>query len=166
MGQLAVLTLRAVMLALFAGLLFLQAVVVPIMILDEDPADPALSQRLPIIVVFTLGTITAEVIIFCVWKLVTMVRRGTVFSIAAFRFVDIVIGAFVFAALLVFAFAVLLAPLGDEDVPPPFVLIIGGGGLALLGVALIVFVMRTLLAQAIARDVEAAHLAAELGEVI
>ncbi len=42
----------------------------------------------------------------------------------------------------------------------------GGVGLAILGVALIVLLMRMLLAQAVARDVEAARMQAELDEVI
>ncbi|HEY1176056.1 MAG TPA: DUF2975 domain-containing protein [Phytomonospora sp.] len=166
MGKLAVLALRAVILGLVAGTVFVQAVLIPIMILDHDAADPPLSQRLPIIVIIGLGTVTAEVILFCVWKLVTMVKRGTVFSTAAFRHVDVVIGAFVFAALLTFGFGAALAPLGDETTPPAFVLLIGVAGLGVLGVALVVLVLRMLLAQAIARDVEAAHLEAELGEVI
>lgn len=166
MGKLAVLALRGVILALFATSVFVQAVLVPIMIIDKDPADPALSVRLPVIVIVGLGTLVAEVILVCVWKLVTMAADGTVFSTAAFRYVDIVIWAFVAAALLTFGFAAALAPLGDEDMPPPFILLIGAAGLAVLGVALIVFVMRTLLAQAIARDVEATNLEAELGEVI
>jgi hypothetical protein len=41
-----------------------------------------------------------------------------------------------------------------------------GIGVAILGVALLVLVLRTLLAQAVARDVEAARLRAELDEVI
>ena len=36
----------------------------------------------------------------CVWRLLTMVRRGTVFSHAAFRYVDIVIGAIAAASVL------------------------------------------------------------------
>ena len=47
-----------------------------------------------------LGLVTVQVTLVCVWRLVTMVRRGTVFSHAAFRYVDIVIGAVVAAALL------------------------------------------------------------------
>jgi hypothetical protein len=42
----------------------------------------------------------------------------------------------------------------------------GGVGLAILGVALIVLVPRMLLAQAVARDGQAARLEAELDEVI
>jgi hypothetical protein len=42
----------------------------------------------------------------------------------------------------------------------------GGIGLAILGVALIVLVLRMLLAQAVARDVESTQMQAELNEVI
>ncbi len=68
------------------------------------------------------------------------------------------------AALLVFALGVVLAP--GEAVPPGMVLLIGGAGVGVLGVALIALVLRMLLAQAVARDVEAAHMQAELDEVI
>lgn len=46
---------------------------------------------------------SVEVAVAGVWRLVTMVRRGTVFSHAAFRYVDRVIGAIVTAALVWFA---------------------------------------------------------------
>jgi protein-S-isoprenylcysteine O-methyltransferase Ste14 len=93
-----------------------------------------------------------------------MVRRGTVFSHAAFRYVDIVIGAIVAAALVWFAVTIINAP-GQRD-DPGVSAIMAGIGLAILGVALIVFVLRTLLAQAVAREVEATQLRAELDEVI
>jgi energy-converting hydrogenase Eha subunit C len=99
-----------------------------------------------------------------VWRLLTMVRRGTVFSHAAFRYVDIVIGAVAAASLLTFALGVTLAP--GEAVAPGIVLLVGGAGVMIAGVALVVLVMRTLLAQAVARDAEAQHLQAELNEVI
>ncbi len=100
----------------------------------------------------------------CVWRLLTMVRRGTVFSHAAFRYVDVVIGAAVVASLLTFALGYTLAP--GEAVAPGVVLLIGGVGMMVAGVALLVLVLRTLLAQAVARDAEAQHLQAELNEVI
>jgi hypothetical protein len=43
---------------------------------------------------------------------------------------------------------------------------VGGAGLAVLGVALVVLVMRMLLAQAVDRDVEAARRAGGVDEVI
>ena len=93
-----------------------------------------------------------------------MVRRGTVFSHTAFRYVHVVIGAIVGAAVLVCALAVVLAP--GEAVAPGVVLLLGGVVVAVLGVALTVLVLRMLLAQALERYVEAARMQAELDVVI
>jgi hypothetical protein len=164
-GKLTVLALRAVLMALLAGSLFVQTVMVALLANDLEELDAELAYlRTPILVITVLGIATAQVVLVSVWRLVTMVRRGTVFSHAAFRYVHIVIGAFVAAALVVFALAVVLAP--GEAVAPGVVLLICGIVLALLGVALIVLVLRMLLAQAVARDVEAARMRAELDEVI
>ena len=59
----------------------------------------------------------------------------------------------------------------DDDAPgqrddPGVTVIMAGIGVAILGVALIVLVLRMLLAQAVARDVEATQMQAELDEVI
>ena len=99
----------------------------------------------------------------CVWQLLTMVRRGSVFSRAAFRYVDIVIGAVAAASVLMFLLAVLLAP---GDAAPEIVALICGASLVIAGVALIVLVLRMLLAQAVARETEAQQLRSELNEVI
>jgi hypothetical protein len=164
-GKLTVLALRAVLVVLLAGSLFVQTVMVALLANDLEDLDAELAHlRTPILVITVLCIATAQVVLVCVWRLVTMVRRGTVFSHAAFRYVHIVIGALVAAALLVFALAVVLAP--GEAVAPGVVLLICGIVVALLGVALIVLVLRMLLAQAVARDVEAARMQAELDEVI
>ena len=160
MGKLTVLALRAVLVGLLAGSVFVQGVMVPL--LAADLSDFGL--RTPVIVIVLLGVVTAQVVLVCVWRLVTMVRRGTVFSHGAFRYVHTVIGAMTAAALLVFALGVVLAP--GEAVAPGVVLLIGGVGVAVLGVALIVLVLRMLLAQAVDRDAEAARMRAELAEVI
>ncbi|MGW0334848.1 DUF2975 domain-containing protein [Streptomyces sp. NPDC003011] len=165
MGKLTVLALRAVLVALLAGSLFVQAVMVPLLAIDMRDLDEDVAHlRIPFLVITVLGVVAVQVVLVCVWRLVTMVRRGTVFSHGAFRYVHIVIGAVVAAALLVFALGVVLAP--GEAVAPGVVLLIGGAGVAVLGVALIVLVLRMLLAQAVARDIEAARMRAELAEVI
>ncbi|MFJ7164893.1 DUF2975 domain-containing protein [Streptomyces globosus] len=165
MGRLMVLGLRCVLAMLLAGCLFVQGVMVPLLAADMDGGGGGLSHlRVPCIVITVLGVAAVEVVLVCVWRLLTMVRRGTVFSHAAFRYVDVIIGAVVAAAALVFALAVLFAP--GEAVPPGVVLLICGVSLAALGVALTVLVLRTLLRQAVARDVEAARMQAELDEVI
>ncbi|MGK5550140.1 DUF2975 domain-containing protein [Actinomadura kijaniata] len=165
MGKLTVLALRAVLLALLAGSVFVQTVMVPLLAIDLRQLNADMAHlRTPILVITVLGIVTIQVVLVCVWRLVTMVRRGTVFSPTAFRYVDIVIGAFVAASLLVFTLGVFLAP--GEAVAPGVVLLLGGFAVGLLGVALIVLVLRMLLAQAIARDAEAAQMQAELDEVI
>lgn len=162
MGNPVVLALRIVLAIALAGSLFVQAVMLPLLWIDLEGA-PA-SVRVPVVVIVFLGIVALQVIAVCVWRLLTLVRRGTVFSHASFRYVDIVIGAVVAGALLTFALAVTLAP--GEAVAPGVVGLICGVALVVGGVALLVYVLRTLLAQAVARDAEAQHLQAELDEVI
>jgi hypothetical protein len=137
-----------------------QAVMVPLLAIDLEDVD----VRVPVVVIVVLGIVTVQVTMVCVWRLLTMVRRGTVFSHAAFRYVDVVFGAVVAASLLTFGLGVTLAP--GEDVAPGVVLLIGGVAVLVAGIALIVLVLRMLLAQAVALDAEAHHLQAELDEVI
>lgn len=168
MGNLAVLALRAVIAIALVGSVFVQGVLVPLIWLDMDQARPEV--RLPFVAIVVLGVLTMQVTAVCVWKLLTMVRRGTVFSHAAFRYVDIVIGAIAAASVLTFGIAVVAAysnrTTPGDAVAPGVVAIICGASLVVAGVALIVLVLRMLLAQAVALDSEAKHLQSELDEVI
>ena len=163
MGKLTVRALRVVLAVVLTGTVFVQALMVWALASVSDPEDGSLPLT-PLRVITILGIGTAQVALVCVWRLVTMVRRGTVFSHAAFRYVDVIIGAIVAAALVWFAVTALNAP-GQRD-DQGVTLIMGGMGVAILGAALIVLVLRMLLAQAVARDVEAAQMQAELDEVI
>jgi hypothetical protein len=163
MGKLTVWALRAVLAGLLAGTVLVQAGMVWALVSGSDPEDgtlPLTSLR----VITILGMVSVQVALVCVWRLVTMVRRGTVFSHAAFRYVDVVIGAIVAAALVWFGVTAINAP--GQRADPGVTVIMGGVGVAILGVALIVLVLRMLLAQAVARDDEAAQLRAELDAVI
>jgi hypothetical protein len=153
--------LRAVLVVVLAGTVFVQASMT--WALATDPEDGSIPLT-PLRLITILGMVTVQVALVCVWRLVTMARRGTVFSNSAFRYVDGVIGAIVAAALLWFAVTALNAP-GQRDDPGATV-IMGGIGVAILGIALIVLVLRTLLVQAVARDGEAVGMQAELDEVI
>ncbi|WP_327675001.1 DUF2975 domain-containing protein [Kitasatospora sp. NBC_00458] len=161
MGKLTVRALRAVLTVVLAGTVFVQLSMV--WALATDPEDGSLPLT-PLRLITILGMAAAQVALVCVWRLVAMVRRGTVFSPAAFRYVDGVIGAIVAASLVWFAVTAVNAPGQRED--PGVTVIMGGIGLAILGVALIVLVLRMLLVQAVARDVEASQMQAELDEVI
>ena len=166
MGKLTVLALRIVLAMGLAGSVFVQAVMVPLLArdLNEDMGPDIARVSVPILVIVLLGILTVQVTMVCVWRLLTMVRRGTVFSHATFRYVDVVTGAIAAASLLTFGLGVVLAP--GESVAPGVVLLIGGAGVLVAGVALVVVVLRLLLAQAVARDAEAKHLQDELDEVI
>ncbi|MGW6207806.1 DUF2975 domain-containing protein [Streptomyces sp. NPDC055089] len=163
MGKLTVGALRVVLVVVLAGTVFVQAGMVWVLVGGNDPEDgslPLTSLRVCTI----LGMVAVQVALVCVWRLVTMVRRGTVFSRTAFRYVDVMIGAIVAAALVWFTVTGVNAP-GQRD-DPGVTVIMAGVGVAILGVALIVHVLRLLLAQALARDVEASQMQAELDEVI
>ncbi|MGD6748897.1 DUF2975 domain-containing protein [Streptomyces sp. BH105] len=156
MGSWTVRALRAVLAVVFVGTVFVQVSMVWVLISGNDPEDgsrPLTAFR----VITVLGMLAAQFALVCVGRLVGMVRRGTVFSHAAFRYVNGVIGAIVAVALLWFTVTAVNAPGQRED--PGATLIMGGIGLAILGVALVVLVMRMLLAQA-------TELKAELDEVI
>jgi hypothetical protein len=163
MGKLTVLALRIVLAGVLAGTLFVQAVMVPLLYMDLD-GPKGVEVRIPLVVLTVLGIVAIQVIVVCVWRLLTMVARGTVFSHAAFRYVDVMFGAAAAASLLVFGYAVVLAP--GEEVAPGIVLLICGVAAIVAGIALIVLVLRMLLAQAVARDAEAHDLKAELDAVI
>ena len=162
MGRSTVLALRVVLALALVGSVFVQAVMVPLFWADLDEAPTGV--RVPVIVIVVLGIVTMQVTGVCIWRLLTMVRRGTVFSLAAFRYVDVVVGAIATASALTFALGVVLAP--GEAVAPGVVLLVGGVATVVAGVALVVLVLRMLLAQAVATTVEAHQLRAELDEVI
>ncbi|UWX98794.1 DUF2975 domain-containing protein [Arthrobacter zhaoxinii] len=163
MGKAAILVLRIALALVLLGTLFVQAVMVPLFGIDLAEAG-AEAVRVPVLLIVVLGILAFQVCLVCVWRLLTMVRRGTVFSSAAFRYVDVIIGAITAAALLLFALGTVLAP--GEEAAPGIVLLIGGVGITVAAGALLMLVMRALLASAVATAAEAARLRTELGGVI
>lgn len=161
MGTLTIVLLRIVIAISLVGSLFVQTVIVPLVWVDLEGAP--LWARITPVTIAVLGILTMQVFAVCVWRLLTLVRRGSVFSDAAFRYVDVVIGAIGAAAVLTLLLAVVLAPGGAA---PGIVGLICGAALVLGGMALLVVVMRRLLAQAIEREHETRALRSELDEVI
>src|SRR3954449_797040 len=141
MGKLTVLALRAVLAVVLTGTVLIQVLMMWALVSGNDPEDGSLPLT-PLRVITILGMVSVQVAVVCVWRLVTMVRRGTVFSHAAFRYVDVVIGAIVATALVWFAVMIINAP-GQRD-DPGVTVIMAGIGVAILGVALIVYVLRML----------------------
>lgn len=161
MGKITIIALRIVIALALAGSLFVQVVMMPLIWLDLEGAESW--ARTTFVVILVLGILTLQISAICVWRLLTLVRRGSVFSSASFRYVDILTGAVIAASVLTFLIAVLLAP---GEVAPGIVGLICGASLVIAGVALIVFVLRMLLVQAVAREIEAQHLRSEINEVI
>lgn len=162
MNRVIVLALRAVLVAGLLGSLLVQGLLVPLLAADLDDAPARL--RWPVVAIVVLGILTVQVGMVCVWRLLTLVARDAVFSPASFRWVDTIAAAAACAAALLFTLGALLAP--GEDVAPGVVVLVGGAGGLVGGVALLVVVLRALLAQAVARDAEARDLEAELDGVI
>ena len=168
MDRWVVRVLQGVIAVALLGSLVVQLVIVPLLWLDLEEAPAGVRTSLAVIGV--LGVLTLQVVGVCVWRLLTMVSRHTVFSPAAFRYVDVAIGAIATGAVLVLAVAVVArsanhAVAGDA-VAPGLIGVVCGAALVVGGVALLVYVMRTLLAQAISLGVEARSLQSELDEVI
>jgi hypothetical protein len=160
--------LRVIIAIALLGSVVVHVVLVALLWLDTDDDPTAIGVSLAVIGV--LGVACLQVIGVCVWRLLTMVRRGTVFSPTSFRYVDVVIGAIATGAVLVLAVAVVArfanhSTPGDE-VAPGLVGLICGLSLVVGGVALVVYVLRVLLAQAVALTRETQQLQSELDEVI
>ena len=161
MGRVTILALRIVIVLAVVGSVGVQIRMMPLVWADLEGIEDRI--RVLLLGIMILGIMTMQVSAVCVWRLLTMVRRGSVFTPAAFRYVDVIIGAIAMASLLTFLLAILLAP---GDVAPGIVGLLCGAALVIAGVVLIVLVLRALLAQAVAREIEAQQLRAELNEVI
>jgi hypothetical protein len=158
MGNAVVTALRVVIVLGMIGSVLVQAVLGPLLAIDLEDAPAGV--RWPVVVILLLGVLVAQVVMVCVWQLLTLVREGTVFSHRSFRYVDAVTAALAGGACLFFALGVVLAP--GEAVAPGVVLLLGGASAMTGGVALLVVVLRALLEQAVARDAEATELRARL----
>lgn len=161
MGKYVVLALQIVIALSLAGSLFVQAVILPLVWVDLE--GEVLWGRIALVVIAALWILGLQVCAVCIWRLLTLVRRGSVFSRAAFRWVDVIIGAIAFDAVVTFALAVLLAP---GSTAPGVIGLVCGAAFVTGGVALLVVVMRQLLQQAMDREIEARTLRSELDGVV
>lgn len=146
-----------------AGSVVVQVLILPAVYQDLADAGTPPWGRVTFVTIAALGVVTMQVFAVCVWRLLTLVRKGSVFSEAAFGYIHTIIASFAAAAILALTVAVLLAP---GEIAPGIVGLICGASLVLAGIALLVVVMRQLLVQAIARESEVRTLRSELDEVI
>ncbi|MCT9820955.1 DUF2975 domain-containing protein [Microbacterium sp. W1N] len=133
-----------------------QLVVIPALADSTVSMYPeAAHLRVPGIVGCVALVVCVQVAVVCVWRLLTMVDTASIFTDAAFVWVDALIAAVAsFTGLLAAAFVVL--SLSAALSPGVMLLLIAGGALA-LGVTLILVVMKGLLRKASALEHELAE---------
>jgi hypothetical protein len=145
-----VIPLRVLLVMVFLGLLVAQVMSFPGEFLFEEGSetDP---WRWPLLVFFELEALCLQVVIVCVWRLLTLVQHDRIFTPASLRWVDVIMWAFVAAWLLLAALAgslvayIYFTPeLRDPGTPALLI------GITLIGAVLVllVVVMRELLQQA------------------
>lgn len=168
MNRWVVRALKTVIAVALLGSLVVQVVMIPLLWADSGGVPDWIRTSLAVIGV--LGVLTLQVTAVCVWRLLTMAARGTVFSPRAFRYVDAVIAAIGAGSVLLFSVAVVARfanhAVPEDAVAPGLVGLISGLALVVAGVALLVYVLRVLLAQAVDLDSQTRRLRSELDEVI
>ena len=130
-----------------AGLL-LQTVLLPFQASQSAEQFPELaSLQIPLLVLSILAIVCGQVVLACVWLLLSLVRRDAIFSERAFPLVDLMIGALVVASAIIVAE---LATIGlTANAGPPRIVIPGAGvALSCAALALVLVVMRGLLRKA------------------
>ncbi|PPG40562.1 DUF2975 domain-containing protein [Pseudoclavibacter sp. RFBA6] len=161
MGTVTILVLKAVIAVSLLGSLAVQLLLLPLA--WADLAGVSTPARVVLVALAAIFVLTLQVSAISIWRLLTMVRRGSVFSAGAFRYVDTIIGAIAVASFTILTLAILLAP---GPAAPGLIGLLCGAALVTAGGALLMVVMRMLLRLATRREAEAEALRGELGEVI
>ncbi|MFD4244247.1 DUF2975 domain-containing protein [Streptomyces sp. NPDC058525] len=145
--------------------LFGQLVIIPTTAADEvDRFPPYAPYALPYTLVAIAGVACVQVVLAAAWRLLTMVERDAIFSSAAFRWLDVIIGSTIAATLLALAVTCHLM-LADIPSPEDGMELIGALGAATaatgMGTCLVmlIVIMRGLL-------LKANNMKSELAEVV
>lgn len=139
--------LRVLLLGAFAIIIVAQVIALPWLsgIMAQDyPAEAYM--RWPILTLAIAGLVCVQVGIICTLRLLGFTVRGEVFSPRALRWVDGIIGALL-AGSLVCLITIVYQSFAVAG-PPLWMLLLLGGALVGIGMALLMLVMRTLLVQA------------------
>ncbi len=109
MHRTTIVVLQVLIAGLLALLLFCQVVVLPSTANSMAARTPEFAQlRVPGIVIGVVFALCAQVLLVCVWRLLSLVRVGAIFSDRSFVWVDVALGAVVVATLLVVGSLVIL----------------------------------------------------------
>lgn len=147
MHKATIVSLKALIVAMIVLLLSCQLFMVPGVARQsaETYADLRYLQT-PGIIVAVLFLLCVQVVLVCVWRLLSMVRTSVIFSDDAFVWVDVILGAMVLATLLI---GVSMATLASANVASPSVMLLCALGVVVgAGLALLILVLRGLLRNA------------------
>jgi len=138
-------TLIAVLILL---LLVAQTAMIPGVAAVTAQQNPDLAYlRIPGIIGGVLFLALVQIVLLCIWKLLSLVRGDQIFSARAFRYVDIIIGSMVAAAVLLGGS---LAVIYAARAVNPGILLLGVLGMVVgIALALLVVVLRGLLRKAL-----------------
>ena len=161
MSNLAILALRGLISITALVTLAVQfAVLFPVAanaLAQEGDAD---TVDVPVAIIMFALALSLEAVLVALWALLSMVRRGGIFSDRAFRWVDVIIAAGVAAtAMLAVLAGYLIVTVALPADAPGLILICGGLVVAGAAFVLLMLVMRGLLRSATA-------LQSELAEVV
>ncbi|AWB86783.1 DUF2975 domain-containing protein [Mycetocola zhujimingii] len=147
MDRTAIVALKALIVVMIALLLVCQVFVVPAVADQMAERSPELRYlEGPGILITVAFLVCVQVALLCVWRLVSLVRGSSIFSIDAFRWVDIILVAVAVATLLIAGSFITLALAG---VASPSVTILCALGIVLgSGFGLLIVVLRGLLRKA------------------
>lgn len=140
--------LRVLVVVLILGLVLTQTVILPLLAHESAQTFPEVAYlQVPFLVLAILGVACAQVVLWCIWKLLGMVRSDSIFTGRAFRYVDVIIWAAVAGGAILAGMQVVLGVVVGGG-GPGVVLILVGGTLCCLALALLMLVMRGLLRKA------------------
>ncbi|GLI26226.1 hypothetical protein ARHIZOSPH14_04680 [Agromyces rhizosphaerae] len=148
MQRTTIIVLKALMAILLALLLACQVFIVPAVATQSAVRYSEIAYlEIPGIIVGILFLVCVQVVMLCVWRLLSLVSEDAIFRESAFPAVDLSLGAVAFATFLVLVALVTLSFTGTLTPSITLLLVLGvvvGGGLWLL-----ILVLRGLLRKAL-----------------
>jgi hypothetical protein len=147
MQRSTILVLKTLIVALVAMLLFCQIAVVPQVAAQSALRYPEIDYlAIPGTIVGVAFLVCVQAVLICVWRLLSLVRRESIFSERAFPDVDTSLAAVAFATILVLVTLIVLASTGHATAS--IVLLCLLGVVVGVGLCLLIVVMRGLLKKA------------------
>jgi hypothetical protein len=140
--------LKALIVVLLALLLVAQIGMIPAVAASTADKNPDVSfLRVPGIIGAVLFLALVQLVLLCVWRLLSLVRAEQIFSRRAFLYVDVIMAAMIAAAALIAASLVVIY---SSRAANPGILLLGILGIVVgVALALLVVVLRGLLRKAL-----------------